>query len=72
MIAMFITPSTNKWYLTTSAILFTIICIAHLALILWQMPATFGAYVVPFEINALIVLGTAYLAIRGFMAANRL
>lgn len=69
---MLITPSTNRWYLTISAILFTTVAIAHLALIIWQMPATVGSYTIPYEINGLIVILTGYLATRGFMAARRL
>jgi hypothetical protein len=69
---MFITPSNNRWYLTTTAILFTLVSIAHLALIVLQMPATIGEYVIPYELNGLVVILTGYLATRGFMAAHRL
>lgn len=69
---MFITPSTNRWYLTTVAIIFTVIAVAHLALIVLQMPATIGAYTIPYEINGLVVILMGYLAVRGFMAAHRL
>ena len=72
MITLFLTPSTNKWYLTTSAVLFSVVAIAHLAVIVLQMPATVGGYAIPYEINGLVVVALAYLAVRGFMAAHRL
>jgi hypothetical protein len=72
MYMMFITPSSNKWYLTVSAIIFTVLAAAHLALIIWQMPASFGGYVLPYELNGLVVVLLGYLATRGFMAAHRL
>lgn len=72
MYMMFIKPSTNKWYLTTTAIIFTVLTIAHLAMIIWQVPAVIGAYTIPLEFNGLVVVLLGYLATRGFMAANRL
>jgi hypothetical protein len=72
MYMMFITPSANKWYLTVTAIIFTVIAIAHLGLIILQMPAVVGGYAIPLEINGLVVVMMGYLATRGFMAANRL
>lgn len=69
---MFITPSSNRWYLTISAIIFTLVAIAHLALIVLQLPATVGMYTVPYEINGLVVILMGYLATRGFIAAHRL
>ncbi len=69
---IFITPSTNKWYLTASAVLFTTAAIAHLAIIIFQLPAMIGGYIMPFELNGLIVVLMGYLAARGFMAAHRL
>ncbi len=69
---MFFTPSTNKWYLTLSAIVFTVVAIAHLAIIVWQLPASVGGYTIPYEINAIVVVALGYLATRGFMAAGRL
>ncbi|MFN3188415.1 MAG: hypothetical protein ACK42D_02635 [Candidatus Paceibacteria bacterium] len=69
---MLITPSTNRWYLTLSAIIFTLVAVAHLALILFQMPATIGEYVIPYEINGIVVMVLGYLATRGFIAAHRL
>lgn len=67
-----ITTSSNRWYLTLSAIIFTVVAIAHLALILLQMPATVGGYVIPYEVNGLAVILLGYLATRGFIAAHRL
>jgi len=69
---MLITPSTNRWYLTLSAIIFTLVAVAHLALIIMQMPAMVGGYTVPYEINGLVVILMGYLATRGFIAAHRL
>lgn len=69
---MFITPSNNRWYLTLSAIIFTVVAIAHLALILMQMPAVIGNYTIPYEVNGIVVLLMGYLATRGFIAAHRL
>lgn len=69
---MLITPSTNRWYLTLSAIIFTLVAVAHLALIILQMPATVSGYTIPYEINGLVVILLGYLATRGFMAAHRL
>lgn len=69
---MLTTPSNNRWYLTISAIIFTLVAIAHLALIIFQMPAIIGEYTVPYEINGLVVIILGYLATRGFMAAHRL
>lgn len=69
---MLITPSTNRWYLTLSAIIFTVVAISHLAVIILQMPASVGGYIVPYEINGIVVMIMGYLAIRGFIAAHRL
>ena len=72
MYMMFLTPSTNKWYLTSAAIIFTVLAVAHLAMIVWQLPATVGGYTIPYELNGLVVVLLGYLAVRGFMAAGRL
>lgn len=72
MVKMFIQTSDNKWYLTFSAIIFSVVAIAHLALIVLQMQATVGGYAIPFEINGLVVVLLGYLATRGFIAAHRL
>jgi len=69
---MLITPSNNRWYLTLSAIIFTTVAVAHLAVIILQMPATVGGYTIPYEINGLVVIILGYLATRGFIAAHRL
>lgn len=70
--AVLIKVSDNKWYLTLSAILFTVVAVAHLALIVLQMPATIGGYAIPYELNGIVVVAMGYLATRGFMAAHRL
>jgi len=67
-----ITPSTNRCYLTSSSIVFAVLAIAHFAMILLQLPASFGGYTVPYEINAIIVVMLGALAARGFCAAHRL
>lgn len=72
MITFLITPSTNKWYLLLSASIFTVVAIAHFALIILQMPAVIGGYEIPYEVNGLVVVVLGYLATRGFMAAARL
>lgn len=69
---MLITPSNNRWYLSISAIIFTVVAIAHLALIVLQMPVVVGEYTVPYELNGLVVMMLGYLATRGFIAAHRL
>lgn len=69
---MLIQPSGNRWYLTLSAIIFTVVAVAHLALIVLQMPATIAGYTIPYEINGLVVILMGYLATRGFIAAHRL
>ncbi len=69
---IFITSSNNRWYLTISAIVFVVVAIAHLAIILFQVPAGVGDYTIPYEINGLAVILLGYLATRGFMAAHRL
>mgnify|MGYP006921655919 CR=1 FL=1 len=62
----------NKWFFTISSIVFTVVAIAHLGIILFQMPASVGDYTVPYEINGLVVILLGYLAVRGFMAASKL
>ena len=69
---MIFKPSNNKWYLTVSAILFTVVAIAHLAIIIFQLPASVGGYSVPYELNGLVVVVLGYLATRGFIAAHRI
>ena len=69
---MFIKASNNKWYLTVSAIIFTVVAIAHLAIIVMQLPASIGSYTIPYEMNGLVVVVVGYLAIRGFMEAHKL
>ncbi|HMO77952.1 MAG TPA: hypothetical protein PKA42_03555 [Candidatus Paceibacterota bacterium] len=62
----------NKWYLTTSAIIFTVIAAAHLARIIWMMEATVMGYVVPLWVSGAAVMIAGYLATRGFMEAHKL
>lgn len=69
---MFTKHSNNKWYLTISAIVFTVVAVGHFGIILFQMPATVGEYLVPYELNGLVVIVLGYLATRGFMAAGKL
>lgn len=72
MVMILVQESRNKWYLTASAIVFTVVAAAHLAMIIWQMPAVIGGYTIPYEINAMVVIGLGYLATRGFMSAHKL
>ncbi len=69
---MLVKPSNNKWYLTLSAIIFSVVAIAHLGMIIFQLPAVIGSYTVPYELNGIIVVLLGYLATRGFFAAHRL
>ena len=64
--------SNNRWYLTVTSIIFTVVAMAHLSLIIFQLPASIGPYTVPYEINGLVVVILGYLATRGFIAAHRL
>jgi len=62
----------NKWYFTASAIIFTVMAIAHLAMIMFMMEATIAGYIVPLWVNGAAVLVSGYLATRGFMEAHKL
>ena len=69
---MMLKPSDNRWYLTTTAIIFSVVAIAHLAIIIFQLPAVVSGYTIPYEINGLVVIVLGYMATRGFAAAHRL
>jgi len=62
----------NKWYFTATSIIFTVVAIAHLARIVWMMPATINGFDLPLWLSGAAVLVAGYLATRGFMAAHRL
>ena len=62
----------DKWYFTISAIIFAVIAVAHLARIVWMLPANVAGYEVPFELSGLAVILAGYLATRGLMAAHKL
>ncbi|MDA8597152.1 hypothetical protein N9L26_02310 [Candidatus Pacebacteria bacterium] len=62
----------NKWFFTLSSIIFTVIAVAHLARIIWMLPATYAGYDVPLWFSGAAVMLMAYLATRGFMAAHKL
>ena len=62
----------NKWYFTTSAIIFTVIAIAHLARIVLTMDATVAGYPIPLWVSGVAVVIAGYLAARGFMEAHKL
>lgn len=68
----FTQASDNKWYLTASSIIFTVVAIAHLFLIIFQLPAVVGGYAIPYELNGIVVILLGYLATRGFMAAHKI
>lgn len=63
---------TNKWYFTASAIVFSVIAIAHLGRIILMMEAYIAGYEVPLWASGAAVLIAGYLATRGFMAASKL
>lgn len=62
----------NKWYLTVSAIAFTVIAIAHLARIIFVLEANVAGYDVPLWVSGAAVMLAGYLATRGFMEAHKL
>lgn len=62
----------NKWYFTATAIIFTIVAIAHLARIIMMMEATIAGYTVPLWVSGAAVIIAGYLATRGFMEAHKL
>lgn len=62
----------NKWFFTISSIIFTVIAIAHLARIIWMLPATYGMYEIPLWFSGAAVMLMGYLATRGFMEAHKL
>ncbi|MFT5036540.1 MAG: hypothetical protein ACI9VM_000100 [Candidatus Azotimanducaceae bacterium] len=62
----------NKWYFTISSIIFTVMAIAHLAIITTPLEAVIGEYIVPLWANGMAVIIAGYLATRGFMAAHKL
>ena len=62
----------NKWYFTTSAIIFTVVAISHLGIIILELPASIGVYEVPLWFNGAAVVIAGYLATRGFQAAHKL
>lgn len=62
----------NKWYFTASAIIFTVMAIAHLARIIFIMEASIAGYPVPLWASGVAVMISGYLATRGFMEAHKL
>jgi len=62
----------NKWYFTTSSILFTLIAVAHMARISFMLEATVAGISVPLWVSGVIVVVSGYLATRGFMEAHKL
>lgn len=62
----------NKWYFTISSIIFTVMAIAHLALIVLPLPASYAGVDIPLWFNGAMVLLAGYLATRGFMEAHKL
>lgn len=61
----------KKQYFTVSAIIFTIIGVAHLARIMFELEAVVAGYDVPLWVSGVVVVVTGYLATRGFFAAYR-
>ena len=62
----------NKWYFTTTSIVFTVVAIAHLGRIILVMPIVIAGYDIPLWVSGAAILLAGYLAIRGFTAAHRL
>jgi len=62
----------NKWYLTVSAIVFTVMAVAHLARIVLMLEANIAGYEVPLWASGAVVVLAGYLATRGFMEAHKL
>ncbi len=62
----------NKWYFTASAIAFTVIAIAHLGRIVFELEAVIAGYPIPLWASGVAVLLAGYLATRGFMEARKL
>ncbi len=62
----------NKWYFTTSAIVFTVVAIAHLGRIVYMLEANIGGVDIPLWVSGVAVMIAGYLALRGFMAARSL
>ncbi len=62
----------NKWYFTISAIIFSVVAIAHLGRIVMNLDAVVAGYPVPLWVSGVAVLIAGYLATRGFMAAHKL
>ncbi|MDC1205612.1 hypothetical protein N8083_02070 [Candidatus Pacebacteria bacterium] len=62
----------NKWYLTTSAIVFTVMAISHLGRIVLMLEANVAGHDVPLWVSGVFVIIAGYLATRGFMEARKL
>lgn len=62
----------NKWYFTVSAIIFTVIAVAHLAIIVLPAEAMMAGYTIPDWMSGVAVIVSGYLATRGFMEAHKL
>lgn len=62
----------NKWYLTVSAILFSVLAVAHLGIIVFTLETSIGGYNVPLWASGVAVIAAGYLATRGFMEAHKL
>jgi len=62
----------NKWYFTATSIIFTVVAIAHLAVIILMLPATIFGYEIPLWVSGIVVLLAGYLATRGFMTAHKM
>lgn len=61
----------TKIYLLTSAVIFTVIVILHLARIFYSWPAAIGFVSVPVWVSYLAVIIAAYLAYHGFTLGRR-
>jgi len=62
----------DKNYFTLSAIIFSVIAIAHLGRVMLMLPANVAGYDVPLWFSGAAVVISGYLAVRGLQAAWRL
>ena len=62
----------NKWFLTVSSIAFTVVAIAHMAIIILPLPASYAGFEAPLWVSGAFVVIAGYLATRGFQEAHKL
>ena len=62
----------NKWFFTISSIVFTVIAIAHVARIVFDLDVSISGFVIPLWMSGVAAIVSGYLAARGFIAAHKL